>query len=119
MTPSTWQVYIVECADRTLYTGIARDLEQRIANHNTGRGARYTRGRRPVTLVYAEAVPDRATPLISPLNRCDGLAKIRRSSLYTACQVDCCLRRPAARIDAAALRACCLSTDASRAQIGG
>ena len=55
-----WQVYIVECADRTLYTGVARDLGERIASHNAGRGARYTRGRGPVRLVYSEPAPDRS-----------------------------------------------------------
>jgi putative endonuclease len=48
-------VYIVRCADGTLYTGYARDPLQRQHAHNSGRGARYTAGRRPVCLVYAEA----------------------------------------------------------------
>ena len=48
-------VYIVRCADRTLYTGYARDPEDRARVHNTGRGARYTCGRRPVRLVYSES----------------------------------------------------------------
>jgi len=47
-------VYIVRCADGTLYTGYARDPRARVQVHNTGRGARYTSGRRPVRLVYAE-----------------------------------------------------------------
>ena len=47
--------YIVRCADGTLYTGYARDVEKRAAAHNAGRGARYTAGRRPVSLVYWEA----------------------------------------------------------------
>ena len=47
-------VYIVECADGTLYTGYARDPQKREQAHNKGRGARYTAGRRPVVLVYAE-----------------------------------------------------------------
>ncbi|MGD1904095.1 MAG: GIY-YIG nuclease family protein [Geitlerinemataceae cyanobacterium] len=47
-------VYILECADGTLYTGATRDLERRIAQHQSGRGAKYTRGRLPVRLVYAE-----------------------------------------------------------------
>jgi putative endonuclease len=47
-------VYIVQCADGTLYTGYARDPRKRERAHNTGRGARYTSGRRPVVLVYAE-----------------------------------------------------------------
>ena len=48
-------VYIVRCADGTLYTGYARDPKARVKVHNSGRGARYTAGRRPVRLVYAES----------------------------------------------------------------
>ena len=48
-------VYIVRCADGSLYTGYARDPEARTRAHNAGRGARYTSGRRPVRLVYWEA----------------------------------------------------------------
>jgi predicted GIY-YIG superfamily endonuclease len=48
-------VYIVRCADGTLYTGYARDPEARTRAHNSGRGAKYTSGRRPVHLVYQEA----------------------------------------------------------------
>jgi putative endonuclease len=47
-------VYIVRCADGTLYTGYARDPKARVKVHNSGRGARYTSGRRPVRLVYIE-----------------------------------------------------------------
>ena len=47
-------VYIARCADGSLYTGYARDPQARIIAHNAGRGARYTCGRRPVRLVYAE-----------------------------------------------------------------
>ena len=46
----TWYLYIVRCADGTLYTGIARDVHARIAAHDAGKGARYTRGRGPLTL---------------------------------------------------------------------
>ena len=53
--PPGWQVYIVRCGDDTLYTGIARDAEKRFAQHQAGRGARYTRGRGPLALVYVEA----------------------------------------------------------------
>jgi len=49
-----WSVYLVRCTDRTLYCGIARDLAARLASHNAGRGARYTRGRGPVTLLWTE-----------------------------------------------------------------
>lgn len=48
-------VYILECADGTLYTGVTNDIEKRLLAHNSGvTGARYTRGRRPVTVVYTE-----------------------------------------------------------------
>ena len=56
-------VYIVRCADGTLYTGWTTDVERRIAQHNAGRGARYTRMRRPVALVYREEVPDRSAAM--------------------------------------------------------
>jgi predicted GIY-YIG superfamily endonuclease len=46
----TWYIYILECSDGTLYTGITNDLDKRIAKHNAGKGAKYTRGRGPVTL---------------------------------------------------------------------
>jgi putative endonuclease len=52
-------VYIVECADGSLYTGWTVDVEQRVKVHNAGRGARYTRMHGPVKLVYAEQQPDR------------------------------------------------------------
>ena len=47
--------YILRCADGTLYTGYARDVDRRLDTHNSGRGASYTRGRRPVRLVFAES----------------------------------------------------------------
>ena len=56
-----YYVYIVKCADDTLYTGIATELERRIEEHNTSdKGAKYTRVRRPVALVYQEEYPDRS-----------------------------------------------------------
>ncbi len=60
---SQWHVYVVRCADATLYTGVAKDLHARIAQHNAGRGAKYTKSRRPVTLVYQEAVANRGAAL--------------------------------------------------------
>lgn len=60
--PPTY-VYIVRCADGTLYTGWTVDLERRVQNHNAGRGARYTRQHGPVELVYWEEVPDRSAAL--------------------------------------------------------
>ncbi len=49
-----YSVYIVRCADGTLYTGVARNLEERLAVHNAGKGAKYTASRRPVALAYQE-----------------------------------------------------------------
>ena len=54
-----WYVYILECADDTFYTGVTRDLAARVREHNAGDGARYTRARRPVRLIYSEKAPDR------------------------------------------------------------
>lgn len=56
-------VYMVRCRDDSLYTGITTDLERRLCEHNSGKGAKYTRGRGPVELVYREAVPDKSTAL--------------------------------------------------------
>jgi putative endonuclease len=53
-------VYIVECADGTLYTGWAFDAHARVKTHNAGRGSIYCRNRRPVRLVYSEEVPTRS-----------------------------------------------------------
>ena len=56
-------VYIVRCADGTLYTGYAVDPYARAKKHNAGRGARYTAGRRPVSLVYSEAFESKSEAL--------------------------------------------------------
>lgn len=53
---SKWHVYIVSCSDGSLYTGIAKNVGLRITQHNAGQGAKYTRGRLPVRLVYQEPV---------------------------------------------------------------
>lgn len=58
-----WQVYMLECVDGSLYTGIARDVGARLAAHNDGRGARYTRSRLPVRLVHVEPAADRGAAL--------------------------------------------------------
>ncbi len=58
---TTWYVYMVFCADDTLYTGITTDLARRLREHNgSGRGARYTRSRQPVRLAYYETHPSRS-----------------------------------------------------------
>ena len=57
-----YYVYIVECADKTLYTGVTTELERRVEEHNSSKkGAKYTRIRRPVTLLYSEKYPDRSS----------------------------------------------------------
>ena len=58
-----WCVYILRCADQSLYTGVATNLRARVQKHNTGQGAKYTRGRRPVKLVYHEPAPTRSAAL--------------------------------------------------------
>ena len=55
--------YILECCDGTYYTGWSTDPERRLLRHNRGTGARYTRSRRPVRLVYVEELPDKGTAL--------------------------------------------------------
>jgi putative endonuclease len=55
-----WTVYMLECADKTLYTGITNDLGRRMAEHAAGKGARYTKGRGPFQLVYREICQGRA-----------------------------------------------------------
>ena len=59
---AAWFVYMLRCADGTLYTGITTDVDRRVAEHNgdSGLGARYTRSRRPVTLAYVEPARNRA-----------------------------------------------------------
>lgn len=58
----SWFVYIVRCQDDTLYTGVAKDVERRIVEHNScTRGAKYTRARRPVELVYTEVSESRSS----------------------------------------------------------
>lgn len=62
MSP-TWFVYVLRCNDGTLYTGITNDLERRVAAHEAGTGAKYTRARRPLRLVLQEPATDRGTAL--------------------------------------------------------
>lgn len=78
-------VYMVECADGTLYTGWTNRLERRLEAHNSGRGAKYTRSRRPVRLVWAESQPDSSAALrreaaVKRLSRREKLALIGRDT---------------------------------------
>ena len=58
-----WFVYIVRCRDGSLYTGVSTDVEARVATHNAGTGARYTRARRPVSLLWVERKRNRSYAL--------------------------------------------------------
>lgn len=78
-------VYMVECRDGSLYTGWTVNLDARVAAHNDGSGARYTRSRRPVRLVYWESVPDRSAALrreaaLRRLPRATKLALVKRET---------------------------------------
>lgn len=59
----SWYVYILRCSDNSLYTGISTDVASRIEAHQSGKGARYTRGRGPFVLVYQEEIGTRADAL--------------------------------------------------------
>ena len=77
-----WLVYIVKCADGSLYTGIAKDVNRRCQQHNAGTASRYTRSRLPVVLVYREAHVSRSSALkpeaaIKVLTRRQKLSLIR------------------------------------------
>lgn len=57
----SWYVYMVRCSDNSLYTGITTDLDRRVSEHNAKVGAKYTRARTPVVLVYSEPAADRSS----------------------------------------------------------
>lgn len=60
---NTWKLYILRCGDGTLYTGITTDVEKRLEAHRSGKGAKYTRGRGPLELVYREECGDHSAAL--------------------------------------------------------
>jgi len=75
-------VYIIKCKDETLYTGWTTDVEARINAHNEGAGAKYTKGRGPVTLLYTEAFDSKSDALrremsIKKLSRAEKLKLVR------------------------------------------
>lgn len=59
----SWYLYILRCKDGTLYTGITTDVSRRLEEHTSGKGAKYTRGRGPLQLVYQESCPDHSQAL--------------------------------------------------------
>ncbi len=80
----TWYVYILRCRDGSLYTGIATDVAARLETHRSGKGAKYTRGRGPLELVYTEECGDKSAALkrelqIKELPRSDKLKLIEKN----------------------------------------
>jgi putative endonuclease len=80
---STWCVYVLRCGDGSLYTGITNDLPRRLEVHRAGKGAAYTRSRRPLRVVHVEAAADRGAALrreaaIKRLTRAEKLQLVRR-----------------------------------------
>lgn len=83
-----WYVYILRCRDETLYTGITNDLGARIRAHNAGTGAKYTRGRGPVELIYCETLSSHGDALrreyaIKQLSKQQKLALIAQKEAQT------------------------------------
>ena len=78
----TWTVYILRCADDTLYTGITNDLENRLAMHESGKGAKYLRGRTPFTLCHTEILSDKSAALKRELEIKD-LTRLQKLSLFS------------------------------------
>jgi len=74
-----WIVYVLQCADETLYTGITNDLDRRMEEHECGSGAKYTRGRAPFKLLHTEACPTRSQALKreAEIKSLDRVAKIK------------------------------------------
>ena len=84
-----WFVYILQCVDGTLYTGITNDLERRMAEHEQGHGAKYTKGRGPFQLVYKEVCRTRAiaTKREITIKSLDRPAKLSLISLTEALRI--------------------------------
>ena len=79
----SWHVYMVRCADDSLYTGCTNDLPRRVAAHNAGKGARYTRSRGPVEVVWSVRVKDRSSALsrearVKQLSRAEKLVLVAK-----------------------------------------
>lgn len=87
MKQQFWKLYILRCADGTLYTGITTDVFARLEAHRTGKGAKYTRGRGPLELVYTEECGDHSSALkrelaVKRLKKAEKLELIRTDPGY-------------------------------------
>jgi len=80
----SWCCYLLRCADDTLYCGITNDLDRRLSAHNAGEGAKYTRGRTPVSLAYRELCEDKSTALKRELQ----LKRLSRAEKLALCKVE-------------------------------
>jgi len=84
----SWIVYILKCGDGSLYTGITNDIEKRLAAHRNGLGAKYTKGRGPLSLIYQEPHPDRSEAskremIIKKLNKQRKFELVRNADTQT------------------------------------
>ena len=85
-----WYVYILRCGDGTLYTGITDNVSRRLAAHRAGKGAKYTRGRGPVEVLYQEPQPDKSAALrrelaLKKLSRAEKWRLIQTAGAGPAC----------------------------------
>ena len=87
---SAWHCYLLRCADDTLYCGITNDIEKRLAAHNAGVGAKYTRGRMPLKLVYTEQCADKSVALKRELK----IKKMKRSEKIALSEVKIKIKHP-------------------------
>lgn len=81
---NTWYLYILRCGDGSLYTGITTDVDRRLEAHRSGHGAKYTRGRGPLTLLYREVCGSHSDalkrePAVKQLSRAEKEALIQRN----------------------------------------
>lgn len=95
MSGAVFSLYIVRCADDTLYTGIAADVEKRMAEHESSvRGAKYLRGRGPLRLEFAQAVGDRAVASVLEY-RVKRLSRAQKQAIIDGCETLADLLEPA------------------------
>lgn len=85
----TWYVYLLRCADGSLYAGITTDPDRRLAEHNAGTGAKYTRARRPLALAWLEPAADRAAASRRE-HQVRTLAKVDKERLVAAHAASAC-----------------------------
>lgn len=80
MPQTSWYVYILQCNDNSFYTGITNNLSQRLDEHNSGKGARYTRFKRPVKLIYKKRYPDKSSATRREIE-IKGMSRVKKEAL--------------------------------------